>query len=653
MRFGFVAATAPPADRNARRGQAYPAAIKWGAGDEDGDEDDSGSMGGSNGGGGSGGWFNPLTFKAGSRLKPRLKDLDGNDLGKGAGSEVAPKMPPLLIQSELWETRFVRNNIREPEGGHAVLQAESELRRFAISGMVPTCSGKGMLLPESIQELCGQTYVEVQVAPAFRKEWKDGRKDWEELVEADWAKGLGWRSGLSDEAQLTALVPTKPTDISQMMMHRVTKNGQAQLVKSAPILWQNLETELDGQKDTNIRLITEFASELAQRVGEKNILPTLADGQGLAGYVLARSGTAADRDELGREFARWMIGRFLPAGQVLPAALALVDGGPDINLASTRPRIVAVRVRQRCTRTGSEVMQTFLLGCDGDPDAFAATHLPPLPDGCAAHPPEAVLTHGGAVECGVAGGMEFFVDAIVEPPPPLTVGRARRAALSLRWTLLNRQYNFELHELVAGGCEHEGGSEQSVVSHCTHHTAGGGGGGGGLRSDNGREPSLPDFSLSLASKLFTAVSLPSGLHDLFASLKTKHGCCLQGTPAELYEVSSVSNPDCERVRSLRGSVPVQQGPALGRGHEDVPAQLCRHARRGGGTVHSRRDAVRPQRRGGKRGGRRGGSDGVRAQLHQNLAGEQPGSAWPACVPNRGPGRETAHAPDLRGRGRLA
>ena len=70
QRFGFVPSSAPKKDQRARRGQPYPAAIKWGepkkdevdgakeprtqtTGDEVGDRM------------AADGWFNPLTYKGG------------------------------------------------------------------------------------------------------------------------------------------------------------------------------------------------------------------------------------------------------------------------------------------------------------------------------------------------------------------------------------------------------------------------------------------------------------------------------------------------------------------------------------------------------------------------------------------------------------
>ena len=42
----------------------------------------------------------------------------------------------------------------------------------------------------------------------------------------------------------------------------------------------------------------------------------------------------------------------------------------------------------------------------------------------------------------------FHVEAIIQPGDADDCEQGRQRELEMRWTLLNRQYNFELHELV-------------------------------------------------------------------------------------------------------------------------------------------------------------------------------------------------------------
>jgi hypothetical protein len=95
-------------------------------------------------------------------MRPTLRDSLG---------DAVCKMPPLLVQPKRWELRYVKENQQQD-------QQEKELRRFTLTGMTPSCSDKGMFLPDSIRDLCGQAYVQVQVAPEVRKggtarSWED------------------------------------------------------------------------------------------------------------------------------------------------------------------------------------------------------------------------------------------------------------------------------------------------------------------------------------------------------------------------------------------------------------------------------------------------------------------------------------------------
>ena len=104
------------------------------------------------------GWFNPLVYDGGARLRPRLKNLQGEEL---------PQMPPLRVQERKWERRFVTSgssaaspSASDPgETAGATQQQYHELRHFTLTGFMPTCRPAGIMLPAGVRELCGQVAI--------------------------------------------------------------------------------------------------------------------------------------------------------------------------------------------------------------------------------------------------------------------------------------------------------------------------------------------------------------------------------------------------------------------------------------------------------------------------------------------------------------
>ena len=189
------------------------------------------------------GWFNPLVYEGrgearGVRLRPRLKNLQGEELSE---------MPPLRIQDKKWEERFISGASNSDDSE----QRYHELRHFTLTGFVPTCRPVGQMLPGGVRELCGQTYVEVEVASAFDPktlkpvDWCDAKwpqpkskrqrrpEPWMRKWGDRWtgtgalgARGHGPGGGTDD---LALSFETAATDMPAMMMSRMRKQMQDQL----------------------------------------------------------------------------------------------------------------------------------------------------------------------------------------------------------------------------------------------------------------------------------------------------------------------------------------------------------------------------------------------------------------------------------------
>ena len=184
------------------------------------------------------GWFNPLVYEHGVRLRPRLKNLQGEELSE---------MPPLRIQDKKWEDRFISGVSNSDDSE----QRYHELRHFTLTGFVPTCRPVGTMLPGGVRELCGQTYVEVEVASAFDPktlkpvDWCDAKwpqpkskhqrrpEPWMRKWGDRWtgtgalgARGHGPGGGTDD---LALSFETAETDVVDMMMCRMRKEMQDQL----------------------------------------------------------------------------------------------------------------------------------------------------------------------------------------------------------------------------------------------------------------------------------------------------------------------------------------------------------------------------------------------------------------------------------------
>ena len=275
------------------------------------------------------GWFNPLVYDGGARLSPRLKNLQGEELAR---------MPPLRVQERKWEKRFVANGTTESETTGAALsstgqqqhQHQHELRRFMLTGFMPTCRPAGMILPAGVREMCGQAYVELEVAPACDKDgtpiawseaaWPEPAKHrtrlepWHRKWGDRWAsprdvvgRGLGPGGG---ESPLSLYYEVPDTnDISELLMHKMIKAGFSTMLRTAPELQYKITRELSSRLDVNIPLVQNFIRMLGKRTLQGRVLPWLAMQQGLAGYIISRSGSPDEREAMLRAAMRWMIRR--------------------------------------------------------------------------------------------------------------------------------------------------------------------------------------------------------------------------------------------------------------------------------------------------------------------------------------------------------
>jgi hypothetical protein len=270
------------------------------------------------------GWFNPLVYDGGARLSPRLKNLHGEELAR---------MPPLRVQERKWENRFVSDGTAGSESAGAAMssteqQQQHELRRFMLTGFMPTCRPAGMILPAGVREMCGQAYVELEVAPAIDADgtlipwseaaWPEPAKHrtrlepWHRKWGDRWAsprdavgRGLGPGGGESALALYYEVPDTN--DISELLMHKMVKAGFSTMLRTAPELQYKISRELSSRLDVNIPLVQNFIRVLGKRTLQGRILPWLAMQQGLAGYIISRSGSPEERESMLRAALRWMI----------------------------------------------------------------------------------------------------------------------------------------------------------------------------------------------------------------------------------------------------------------------------------------------------------------------------------------------------------
>lgn len=277
------------------------------------------------------GWFNPLVYDGGARLSPRLKNLHGEELAR---------MPPLRVQERKWENRFVsdRSSTGSESAGPATEQQQHELRRFTLTGFMPTCRPAGMILPAGVREMCGQAYVELEVAPAIdidgtpipwrEAAWPEPAKHrtrlepWHRKWGDRWAsprdvvgRGLGPGGGESALALYYEVPDTN--DISELLMHKMIKAGFSTMLRTAPELQYKITRELASRLDVNIPLVQNFLRMLGKRTLQGRILPWLAMQQGLAGYIISRSGSPEERESMLRAAMRWMIRKITHQSQHL------------------------------------------------------------------------------------------------------------------------------------------------------------------------------------------------------------------------------------------------------------------------------------------------------------------------------------------------
>ena len=306
---------------------------------KDGDHERTATARGVGGGDGSAvdeeGWFNPLVYDGGARLRPRLKNLQGEEL---------PRMPPLRVQERKWERRFVTSassTAATPSedatagggngSGEVTQQQYHELRHFTLTGFMPTHRPPGMMLPAGVRELCGQSYVELEVAPATAEDgtpiawsaaqWPEPAYTHRRRLEP-WMRKWGNRwSGTGPvvvrgagpgggEAALALCFEVQDTNnISTMMMHRMIKDGFSQMLRVAPEMQFKVTRELVERRDVNLPLAKDFLKMFCKRTLEGQVLPWLATRQGVAGYMLSRAGTPDEREAMARAAVRWVIRR--------------------------------------------------------------------------------------------------------------------------------------------------------------------------------------------------------------------------------------------------------------------------------------------------------------------------------------------------------
>lgn len=236
-------------------------------------------------------------------------------------------MPPLRVQARKWERRFVTGDgagspssssssslsdeqQEQQQREEEEQQGLHELRRFTLSGFMPTCRPAGYILPAGVREMCGQAYVELEVAPAIAPDgspiawsaaaWPEPAKHrmrleaWHRKWGDRWAgprseigRGLGPGGG---EAALALYFEVPDTnDISEMLMHKMYKAGFSTMLRKAPEMQYKVTKELAARLDVNIPLAQNFVRMLCKRTLEGQILPWLATRQGLMGYILSRS----------------------------------------------------------------------------------------------------------------------------------------------------------------------------------------------------------------------------------------------------------------------------------------------------------------------------------------------------------------------------
>lgn len=186
-----------------------------------------------------------------------------------------------------------------------------------------------MILPAGVRQMCGQAYVEVEVAPAIDADgtpiawgeaaWPEPEKHrtrleaWHRKWGDRWAGPkdvvAGRRQGPGGGESPLALFYEVPdtNDISELLMHKMVKAGFSTMLRTAPEMQYKITRELSSRLDVNIPLVQNFARMLCKRTLQGRILPWLATQQGLVGYILSHSGSPEERQAMLRAAVRWVI----------------------------------------------------------------------------------------------------------------------------------------------------------------------------------------------------------------------------------------------------------------------------------------------------------------------------------------------------------
>jgi hypothetical protein len=152
-----------------------------------------------------------------------------------------------------------------------------------------------MMLPAGVRELCGQAYVEVEVAAARSDAgeavaWRDaawplpsvksararmktrlsrelhrqGLK-WGHTTQASAGKDHGESSHTMGDGCGLAYAVKDTQDISAMLHHRMIKDGLAQMLRVAPEVQHKIMAALVERKDVNLKAATAFLRALVRR----------------------------------------------------------------------------------------------------------------------------------------------------------------------------------------------------------------------------------------------------------------------------------------------------------------------------------------------------------------------------------------------------